>query len=273
MSGITDGSTGEGYSNIIKYFLPEFVTATIFLFCSSVIDGYFIGQLQSTSLLATQGVTSTLLHFIIKVAEGLLVGTVVMCGQYNGIQDYKTVGKSLANAFWLTVIFGGIVASFLYFGAYWIYAWYGVPQKMIYLGIPLLRLKALGIFLMCIVFAFIGFLRGVKNTRVPMLIFILGGIVFVIFDYILVFGKFGFPALELRGSAIASIVQYSFMLVAALLYVLLDSENQKYCISLFTKLSLPVIKDLLFVSWPVMVDISYSCNGSDLAWENDFTYG
>ncbi|MCL4361310.1 MATE family efflux transporter [Candidatus Dependentiae bacterium] len=260
IAGITDVHRGESYSRIFKYFLPEFVTATIFLFCASVFDAWFIGNLKSTSLFATQGVTSILIHFIVKIAEGLLVGTVVMCGQYNGISEFEKVGKALVNAFWLTIMVGGLIGSILYFGAYYIYWFYGVPAKMIYHGIPLLRLKAVAIFLMFVSFAFIGFLRGIKNTRVPMILFMLGGIIFVLFDYILIFGKFGFQQWGLQGSALASIIQYSVILTSSLLYIFFDKDLKKYSINLWALFSWVTILDLLSLSWPVMID------KASLAW-------
>ncbi len=254
IEGITDLSSGEGYKNIFKYFWPELITATIFLLSSSIIDGYFISHLKSTSIYNIIGVTSKLFHFISKVAEGVLVGTVVMCGQYNGIQDYKKVGRVLVGAFWLTLIIGGIISGLVYFGAYYIYSFYGLPEKTIMLGVKLLRLKAIAVFLMFIYFAFIGFLRGIKNTKAPMAIFMIGGVIYVFFDYALIFGKFGFPIFEMYGSAYASIIQYSVMLLMALALVFLNNKSSKFCISPIASGSIATMFNILKVSWPVMVD-------------------
>ncbi len=255
ISGVQDHlEQGQSYPKILKYFVPELVTATVFLFCTSIFDSYFIAHLKSTSLTATQGVTTSLLHAIIKLSEGLLVGAVVICGQYNGIQDYKKVGKALSNVFWLTVIFGATIGSFLYFCAYYIYYFYGVTPKMITLGMPLLKLRAISIFLMCIFFGFVGFLRGIKNTYVPMVISIVGGIFFVFIDYALIFGCYGLPECGILGSAMASIIQYVVMLIAVFLYIIFDKENRKFGIEFFSRPSLSMMKSLLLVSWPVMID-------------------
>ena len=147
-----------------------------------------------------------MLHLLIKVAEGLSVGTVVLGGSYNGMQEYKRVGRTLRDAFWVAIVTGAIIASLLFFGAYWIYRVYGISADMIPLATPYLRLRAVGIFLMFIAFSFIGFLRSVKNTRAAMMIFASGVVTFVFFDYILIFGMLGFPAMGLQGSAMASIL-------------------------------------------------------------------
>jgi MATE family, multidrug efflux pump len=257
VSGIRDGDHGESYGTIIRYFIPEFITALVLYSMLHLLDAKWIADLQSTSTYATLGITNTLLHFIIKIAEGLSVGTIILTGQYNGMRDYKQAGRSFVDAFWATVLVGGVIAAMLYFGAYWIYLLYGVPQDMISLGVPFLKLRALGVFFTFVYFAFIGFMRGVKNTKTPMKIFMAGAVVFLFFDYALIFGKFGFPQMGMQGSALAGVIQYGFMLFASFFYVIYRRESviRTYGISFFEVFkSGSRIKDLLSLSWPVVID-------------------
>jgi MATE family multidrug resistance protein len=249
--------SGESYSTILRYSLPELITALLLYSLPFWLDSWFVAQLASTSRYATLGATNNLLHWLTKIAEAISVGTVVVAGQFNGRQEYQKVGRVLADSFWVTVILGGIISLALFFGASMIYEWYGVPQKMIALGVPFLRLRALGIFFMFIFLAFIGFLRGIKNTRTPMNIFIIGSIVFVIFDYLFIFGKAGFPQLGLQGSAIASVIQYGVMLLVAVVIILSNKTYRIYAINLLDiAKDTSHIKDLLNVSWPVLIDKS-----------------
>ena len=233
-AGITDLDHGERYGRIIRYFIPEFITAMTLYSALYLIDAWFVADLKSTTTYATLGVTNVLMHFIVKLAEGISVGTIVLGGRYNGTGKYKEVGRALRDSFWINCFVGAGIASILYFGAYWIYYFYGVPEEMILEGVPFLRLRALGVFFTCIYFSFIGFMRGVKNTKTPMRIFIAGGALFVALDYLLIFGKFGFPRLGLMGSAIATVVQYAFMMLCAMASVVLRKQNRKYGIQLFS---------------------------------------
>ncbi|HRN77740.1 MAG TPA: MATE family efflux transporter [Candidatus Dependentiae bacterium] len=256
VSGLSD-THGESYTRILKYFVPEFVTAFLLYSLPFWLDAYFISSLKSTSTYATLGVTSTLVHLLIKVAEGVSVGTVILSGMFNSRGEYKDVGRSARDAFWLNMLVGAVFASALYLGAYRIYAFYGVPDKMIQLGVPFLRLQAMGLLFMFTSLSFIGFLRGIKNTKVPMAIFITGIFTFVIFDYVLIFGKMGFPALGLEGSAIASVIRYGVMALAAIGYTFLHPHNRKYGIELFS-----IMRDisygwrLVVLSLPVILDKS-----------------
>lgn len=256
VTGICDKQNGESYSRIIRYFIPEFITALVLYSIMYFYDAWLIAHLKSTSMYATVGVTNTLMHLITKMAEGFSVATIVIAGQYNGKGELKLVGKTLTDAFWVTALTGGIVATFLYFGANWIYVWYGVPTSLIELGTPYLKARALAIFCMYIYFAFIGFLRGIKNTRAPMIIFILGGIIFCFFDYVLIFGTCGFPEMKLQGSAMASVLQYASMMIFSMVYILSKKEYRKYGFSLFSSLRSDNVRHLLEISWPVMLDKS-----------------
>lgn len=239
---------------LFSYFFPELVTATLLYIGLEIIDFRFIACTNIASCNAAQGVSNMLFHFITKVAEGFSVGMVIMCGQYNGAHEYHRTGKTVTDAFWTTALTGGIIALALYIGAHAIYAFYGVPQEIVDLGVPFLRIRALSVFFSFIFFALIGFLRGIKNTKAPMFLFLLGAGAFLFFDYALIFGKFGFPALELQGSAIATVIQYGVMLTGAIIYVLMNPEHRKYGIQLFSSIKWSNVKDLVQLSWPVMID-------------------
>jgi len=254
MVSLFDTTEGEKYTTIFRYFLPELITALILNLTLTLIDAKLIANLKSTSLYATLGVTSTLLHFITKVAEGISVGAVVLCGHFNGALDYRRVGRAAITSLWTTVVVGAVIAMTLYLGAGAIYTMYGVPARMVAIGIPFLRLRAISVFLMFLYFALIGFLRGVKNTRVPMILYLMGGCVFVFFDYLLINGYWGFPCLKLQGSAVASVLQYSVMLIGALLYVFFSPANKKYVLNIYQSFDKALVKDVLVFSWPVMLD-------------------
>lgn len=251
---IVHSPNGEKISTILNYFYPELVTAFLLYSALSIFDSYILSQLSSTDPYTTQGYIKTLFHLITKIAEGFSVGMVVLCGQFNGAGEYKKVGQVVTDAFWATCIFGGFISLSIYFGAYWILTFLEVPQDIIQMGMPFLRLRALGIFLNFIYFALIGFLRGIKNTRAPMYFFLAGAIVFVFFDYGLVLGRCGLACMKIQGSALASVIQYSVMLVFALIYILKEQANHKFSIKIFRPVNLTGIKDLVLLSWPVMLD-------------------
>jgi len=252
--GIRD-TNGETYKNIFKYFLPELVTVFVLYSALYLVDGYWIAHLKSTSTYAAMGVTNSIMHFLIKIAEGISVGTIILVGQHNGTGALHKVGRVLIDTFWITCIFGLIISGSLYFGAYSIYSLFGVSEKMILIGVPYLRIRAIGIFFAFLYFAFVGFLRGIKNTKMPMYIFVVGAAVFVFFDYVLIFGNWGFPRMQFNGSALATTIQYATMFTLSAIVVFFNKENKKYGLKLFSSVSsFENIKRLLMLSCPIVID-------------------
>ncbi len=253
ITGITDHA-GERYVTILGYFWPELVTALLVSSVLNLIDASMIGHLRSTSMYATLGVSLTIVLFLNKMAEGLSVGTVILCGQYNGARRFADVGRAAMSAFWVTVLVGGVIALSLYIGAGALFNFLRVPEKMVHFGVAFMRLRVVSIFIFFVYMALIGFLRGTKNTRAPMAFFLIGAVPFIFFDYALIFGKFGFPALELMGSAIASIIQNTVMLVAALCYILYDRHMRQYSIEVMKSFDLRAAIDIIRLSCPVILD-------------------
>jgi multidrug resistance protein, MATE family len=248
----------ESYSNIIfKYFLPEYVTALVLYSALNFLDAYYIGFLYSTSAHSAQSATNTLLHWFVKVGEAFSIGTVVICGMYNGAEKYKDAGRALFDTFWITTLCGLFISLVLFFGAPWIYSFMGTEDSITQKAIPFLRIKSVMLFFMYTYFAFVGFLRGIKNTRTPMNIFAIGAVLFVFFDYALIFGKFGLPELKLKGSATASLIQYVSMNILVMAVVLFNEEYKKYSLSLLRHgFNWGNIKRFVALSWPVMLDKS-----------------
>ncbi|NBQ17372.1 MATE family efflux transporter [bacterium] len=248
-------SVGESYKTIFQYFMPEYVIALILYSMPYLVDARWVASLGSTAAYASLGITNTWLHFIVKIIEGVSIGTVVLTGQANGSKNYETAGTTLINSFWTMVFMGAMISSLLFFGAHSFFYWYGVSDAVAAYGIPFLKLRSIGIFFTCVYFALIGFLKGIKKVRESMYIFVVGCTFFLFFDYVLIFGMWGFPAMGVQGSALATIIQYVSMCVATGIYIGFSQDLKKYAVKLFGVFTTKKqIKNLFLLSLPVMID-------------------
>ncbi len=250
--GIKDTQNGNSYTTILALFFPELITA--FVLMINIVDARLVAELHSTSLLIALGVTYTLLHTVTKIAEGLSVGAVIMCGHYNGVDDKKNVGNTLSASLWISLLMGALIAGGLFFGAQPIFVWYRVPDRLVSIGSVYLKVRCMSIFCMFISYGIIGFLRGIKNTRVPMNLFFAGAAIFVVFDYLLIFGKCGFPCLGIMGSAWAAVIQYLFISSAGLISLVRGNYHKLYEVSLINRNIVALCGKIFVVSLPVMID-------------------
>lgn len=246
---------GLSYPTILKYFFPEWITALILYFLPYFIDCLFICNLNSTSTYAVSGIIDNFLTMFLKAAEGLPIGIVIVAGYFNGRKEYEKAGQTFVDAFWVVVALGIVLSCALYLSIPYVCAFNNFSSEMIEKGIPYLKIKSMVIFFMFVYFALVGFLRAIKNTFTPMIVFIMGSMVFVTVDYVLIFGKLGFPQMSLLGSATAALTQYVFMCVAMMSYLLFTSKHELYKISLFNhKFSIDRIKKIITTSLPVVID-------------------
>lgn len=243
----------EPYVSILRCFLPEFVVALVFYTMVGLIDAKCIAHLKSTACYASLGIANTLTLFINKIAEGVSVGAVIMCGQFHGQKNYHMVGKVMVAALWATALVGCSIALFFYYDSHLICRWLSIPESVAVDCIPYLRLRAVGIVFMFLFSALVGFLRGVKNTRAVMYFFVIGACSFVFFDYALIFGMFGFSAWGFQGSAAAFAMQYIIMFACALCYIMKNTDYKKYNIR-YRQSSWSLIRSIFSLSWPVTCD-------------------
>jgi len=249
-----DKQNGESISKILKYFYPEFISSLILYSAISLLDSFFIAGLESKKAYTILGITNTLFHLITKISDGFAVALIILVGQYNGLKKYEEAGTILNDAIITIIAIGGIISFLVFYCTSYIYNFYNIPEDIAKIGISFLKLKSIGIFLNFIFFIIIGFLRGTKNTKIPMIILFLGSFIFVILDYILIYGKLGFYRLELIGSAIAYIIQYIFMIILAIIFIKKDDKYKKYKIDIFKPINFHNIKNIIIISWAIVLD-------------------
>lgn len=246
---------GESVYDIIKYWLPELISSMILLTLPPLIDSYIVANSETLVSYGALAMAVNFLYTLTKFAESIPVAAMAVIGRYNGAKSYEDCGDSLGSTFWLTILLGGLQFVVILFAAATIYRWLGVPEEMVTIGAPFLRLKSFGVFLIFTLLGLTGFMRGVKNTTMPMYINLIGIATFIFFDIALVLGKFGFPRLSLHGSAIATILQYGVMNAIAAAYIMLNPEYKKYFKRVFfTLFSHKKAWQIINLSWPIIID-------------------
>lgn len=247
--------SGESFMQILQYWYPEVISMAVLIILPPLIDSYLVAGLNSSATYGALSATNNFLHSLIKFAEAIPVAAIAIIGRHNGAKEYEECGKNLGDTFWTATLLGIFQFGLIFLVAPGIYSILGVPAEMAALGVPFLRLRSFGILLVFISYAFVGFMKGVKNTRTPMFISITGMSIFVFFDYALVLGKFGMPQLGLYGSALASIIQYFIVIILAVGYIVSNADYKKYFSQVFIyffdkKRAL----HLLNLSWPIIID-------------------
>jgi len=107
-----------------------------------------------------------------------------------------------------------------------------------------------------IFYAIYGFLAAINQTKVIMVATIGLNVLNILFNYILIFGKFGFPALGIMGAALGTVLAQSLGTVFLVGYVLLSQNVKSYECLKFKNLHGHIITDLLRSTSPIIIQLS-----------------
>lgn len=168
----------------------------------------------------------------------------------------KTKFENCARFAWQGVyvaIAGGTVAFILWPAAPLLFGAMNHSEEVQRLEVLYFRIRIFSIAFIAWEVALSSFFQGISRPIVPMVVGISANLLNVVLDYILIFGKFGFPAMGIAGAAIATVIAVAFQAGALHLIFLSRAVNETYGSRGGFALDLTKCKDLLRVGWPAGV--------------------
>lgn len=225
-------------------------------FSMNFVDTVMAGRLPdkdiSLAAIATGGaVWSAALMFIL----GLMMAIQPVVAQLDGSNDRTEAGVAARQGFWIALVFA-VPYVFILIGGSEILNLVGVDPSIIPTAVLYLDALAWGAPGMCLVFLLRFFSEGAGYTRPTMYIGIMGIALNVPFNYVLMFGKLGFPALGAQGTGIATSIVIWLQLLMLVLFLRYHRHFQPY--QLFSRWDWPhwaTIKRLMGIGLPIATAI------------------
>jgi putative MATE family efflux protein len=169
------------------------------------IDTIMVGHLDN-SLLTSLSFATQVIFLLLVVMMGLTIGTVATVARAYGARDIARVNHVLLQGTMLTIIVGvgvGIIGNLF---APQILFLLGARPNALAGGLEFLRPMLAGTVFWYLVILYGAVMRGVGNTRIPFLVALLTTALNTGINYLLIYGKFGFPALGIQGAAIGTVI-------------------------------------------------------------------
>ena len=98
-----------------------------------------------------------------------------------------------------------------------------------------------------------GFLAAINSTKVIMIATVMASVLNIVFNYILIFGKLGFPALGIQGAAIGTLVSQLLGVIYLLLFVVLLKAIKVYKCLNFSRIRWRLVRDIFTSTYPLIV--------------------
>lgn len=238
----------------MKIGLPVIITQLLQM-SMSFVDTVMAGRLSPEDLAAV-AVGSSILMPILVLCLGCMMAVTPIVAQNVGGRNLTKIGKNARQVLWLS-LFLGIPCFFLLRQLEFVMVALRVTDEIIPIASGYLKAISWGIIP---AFAF-GSLRyfseGLSVTRPAMYIAVLGLLVNIPANYILMFGKLGFPQLGAVGTGYASAIVFTVMFIAILIFTAKFKPYKRF--EIFNRFRLPeraYFSELLRVGIPIGISSS-----------------
>jgi MATE family multidrug resistance protein len=186
-----------------------------------IVDTLMVGRLGAHAIGAV-GLGSMLFFAVAVFAMGLLLGLDPLVSQAFGAGRLDECHRWLVDGVWLSVFVAVPTVALLYVVDATLDVW-GFPTEVLALVRPYLRIVNWSLPPLLLYVAFRRYLQAMNLVRPVMIALVAANLVNAGFNWILIFGHLGAPALGVRGAAIATLLARVFM-AAFLLFVILRHE-------------------------------------------------
>ena len=184
----------------------------------NMVDTVMIGRLGEKQIAAV-GLANQLFFLFILIAFGTNSGASIFIAQYWGKKDTLQIRKVLG----LSLLVGGAISLVFAAGAFFIPEFilriFTEDEQVVLLGSQYLRIISFSYLMTTISFAYGFASRSVGQAKLPMYVSAASLLCNTLLNYLLIFGKFGFPMMGIRGAAIATVIS-RFLEMFLLLFII-----------------------------------------------------
>jgi multidrug resistance protein, MATE family len=192
----------------------------------NVVDNVMVGHLGTTEL-AAASFASSVFYVGLLFGLGITMGITPLVGQSLNTKNTSSLGSWLKNGVFINIIASVFLCVAMTLVVLFMYRM-GQSEEVVRKAIPFYLIHVASLIPLMLFFSFKQFFEGIGNTKLAMVITIIINLVNIALNYILIYGKLGFPALGLNGSGYASLISRLIMPVIFVLMILRNPEFKSY---------------------------------------------
>jgi MATE family multidrug resistance protein len=187
---------------------------------------FMVAHLGQTELAASALVTM-LFVTVMVIFWGLISSTSVIISHYHGAENMPAIRGVLRDAIYLALILSIPIMMLLWFAPD-IFLWSGQSAFIVREATKYLHALIWAVPADLLGFVIMQFFQGISRPRITFTFTLLYIPVLIFFNYILIFGKFGFPELKLAGIGWGAATAYTFVLALMLVFIYNIPFYRKY---------------------------------------------
>ena len=226
----------------------------------ALLDNIMVGRMGTEQMSGVAIVNNIMMVFNVSI-WGAVAGPGIFSAQFFGRKDYQGVKYALRFKY---AAVGGFcilgIAAFLFFAEPLVALYLnegaseGDVASTLRAGEQYLKIMVFGLVPFALTQIYAGTLRESGETMIPMKAGIIAVMVNLVGNYVLIFGHFGFPRLEVAGAAIATVVSRFVECGIVMIWTHKNTEKNPYAKGLFRDFRIPgaLVRDILKKGSPMM---------------------
>jgi len=215
--------TSGPVSSAILSMMAPMVIGLMVLITNSLVDAYFVSQLGSAPLAAVSYAFPV--SFIVgAIAMGLGTGTSSLASRLFGAGNQEKVRQIATHSMLLGLIAGLCVVIFGLLTLEEVFSLLGADEQTMPFVKDYMEIYYWGGIFLVVPMIGNAVLRAGGDAKTPSVLMASTAVINAVLDPILIFGWFGFPALGIKGAALASVLANVVFLIASL-SILIFREN------------------------------------------------
>ncbi len=219
----------------------------------NMLDTLMISELGKSSIAAV-GLANQLFFFYSLILFGINSGASIFISQYWGKKDKENIKSILGLAVILTTLTGLIFTIIALFFPELVMRFFIKEDIVIKLGCDYLRIVSISYIITGVSFSYSIASRSVGYAKMPMVVSFISFITNAVFNYLLIFGKLGFPKLGVKGAAYGTLIARIVEILFILYFVYKDIEPLAGNIKELTSWPKGFIKRYFKTAYPVVIN-------------------
>ncbi len=200
-----------------------------------MVDTVFLGKIGPAEQAAC--ILSNNLYILLLVfGIGVSYATTPLVTSANQNMDLLKKASLFKNSIFLNVSVS-IICFIVLFLSSGLLKYMHQPEDVIKLAVPFFNVLIFSMIPISLFFTCKQYCEGLSNTRMALFISIIGNVINIILNYLLIYGKFGFPELGYIGSAWASFISRVFM-GFSFLYLIFKSPVTKEISAVYNRVKI-----------------------------------
>ncbi len=203
-----------------------------------------------SSALASVGMAGQIFSLIFAIAQFIHIGQGALLTRFIGSKSYKRASVLVSSMFWFSLVVSIVIMALFYIFSPYVFIIFKASSEVSLIGMAYLNILLFSIPILTLNSVFHNAITSTGDTKTPLYLDIAAAVANAIFNYIFIFGHFGFAKMGVEGAALSTLLVKAVELCAY--FVLFFGKYKEFRIKFIYSKSL--IKRVLKVGVPAMLD-------------------